>query len=589
MSDEFIPRAISRVRVALYGPSGVGKTLFRNMLLRKDSSPPEPSEKSVVEEILREYKRPTEYGVAVSVEKYKLTLVDVPGRPELKDERNRALSKIVGWIFMYDATDPKSPEKLLEMIKNELEPARKLKSAIAVMVVGTKKDLGVNEEALRKGEEVANHLAKHTTLLYGYTPPHITISCLDPKEVALSFICLEAINFELRPPEKLIEKIKAHKPEVVAPPKPPPPKPSEVPKVPSAPVEEKKVEVSTEAKMETIEIPEVPKPPEERPMEGIAEEIIQEEQVMEDLGGVGMPVEKLPEIPSPKEVLEEIEKPAKEIPPEVPAPPEKAIVVEKPAEIIEKPPERPPQPPPPKVEWITDPEDKMWSMARKMRDRIEWVDRCYIIRPEQNKVHVAHDGERGLPQDTKKTLDAVSRAVLVFGRILNPRAIIIVGEDKNMGIVCGRSIMVFETSRRDILPNIFSIFASLRQKEGAKISIQIPKKELKIKLADEQRLWKIARRIKLSVANIVNCYMVIKEDGSLSVAHDGDRFIARAQEELISDIIHGTEILDEVIRVKGIIIFGEESLAILKKKGYIIMKLEGTPPIEILQILSAAT
>ena len=256
MSDEFIPRAIPRVKVALFGPSNVGKTLFRNMLLRRDPSPPKPSEKSEEEEILREYKRPTEFGMTMSIEKYKLTLVDVPGKPEFREERMKALSKIVGWIFMYDSTDPSSADMLLKMIKEELEPEKKLKSAIAMMVVGTKKDIGPNAEAIKKGEEIAKHLSKHTMMFYGYNVPHILISCKNQNEVSLTFLCLESINFDLKPPESILKKLKEG---VTIPPAQVPISKTEKEIEIPPKIEVAKTEIAKEPPIETPEIPQVPK------------------------------------------------------------------------------------------------------------------------------------------------------------------------------------------------------------------------------------------------------------------------------------------------------------------------------------------
>ncbi|MCR8471866.1 MAG: GTPase domain-containing protein, partial [Candidatus Korarchaeota archaeon] len=153
--DEFIPRAIPRVRVALYGPSGSGKSKFLNTLIRRNV----PEEKTTTEpeiiEITRAYKRRTVMGTLETVTNYKLVLIDVPGREELEKQRTEAVKKAVIWLFFYDSTNPASANELYNMIKSELEKKEILKSAIAMAVVGTKGDINPNPEAVKIGDDIA--------------------------------------------------------------------------------------------------------------------------------------------------------------------------------------------------------------------------------------------------------------------------------------------------------------------------------------------------------------------------------------------------------------------------------------------------
>ncbi len=567
MGEEFIPRAIPRVKIALYGPSNAGKTLFRNMLLRKDASSPKPSEKSQEEEVLREYKRPTEFGTAISVEKYKLTLVDVPGRPEYKDERLDALSKIVGWLFMYDATDPSSAEILMSMIKDELEPARKLKSAIAMMVVGTKRDLGVNGDAVAKGEEIAKYLSKHTTMLYGYSVPHVVISCVDMNNVTLTFLCIESINFDLRPPKTVIEKLKStekpigteEKPTSVQAPKseatatPPEIKPAEAPL-------EKPSELVEEIRVEEVEVP-TPPP---------TTETLHEEPLKE-LESLETGIEKLPEVPSPVDVMKEA------LP--------KEVKIERPSPRLPK--EKAPAHRVKPIEIEIEPNDELWNIARTLRGKIPFVSRCFIMAYDRNRIHVSHGGDKELTQEIRDLLSSLIKVVGAAG-IFEPSAMYISGEKKAYGIIFGKRTMVLELEGENVQDMLF-LLSSLSVEESYKTPIPIEKSEsINLALNKTENVWDIARSIKGIIPNAISCYIVTKENGTYVVAHDSDAFLAKEQEDFIRNIMNLASLVDNLTDARLIILIGKQSIIISKKMGYLIIKIKDRPTLDLLRIVTSA-
>ena len=559
MSEEFIPRTIPRVKVALYGPTNVGKTLFRNVLLRKDTSPPKPTEMTKEEEVMREYKKPTEFGTTMSIEKYKLTLVDVPGRPEFKQIRIETLNKIVGWLFMYDATDPSSAEKLMEMIKTELEPARKLKSAIAMMVVGTKKDLGTNDEAVKKGAEIAEYLSKHTTMLYGYSVPHVVISCTDTGNVTLTFLCIEAINFDLRPPKEIISRIMEGEAPLTV-----PSVEIEVPKEVKVPEKPAPVEpLIEEVEVEKMEVPEAPEPKEpvlEEPLGGLEE--------------VGGKEEVLPEVPSPVEVMREVapEKPKIE---EVAPKPTKPKVV--PREVKAK---------PIRIELGTD--EKAWNLARKIKEKIPMLSGCYLISWGKDAVHVALDSEKKLTEKNKEFVRAILSLYNAIRGRFDVNVILLGGEEKGYGITIGDKIIVMEFDPKDIsdMMMIFSAFGY--KKPTMPIGEAISPKPVRFVLNKTDKFWDAARSIKNTSADIISCYIVIPENGGYAVAHDSDEYLAKEQEEFLSTILNIMNYADKITKTKLLMLVGKQSIIVAKKKGYIVIKTKGRPPTHMLRMISAA-
>ncbi|MEX0569015.1 MAG: GTPase domain-containing protein, partial [Candidatus Njordarchaeota archaeon] len=196
-----------RLNVALFGPSGSGKSLFRRILFTGKYSPTRPNRRAIEKEIPRIYRFEIKITGNLGETKYILHLIDVPGKEDLVEERESVLKKISGYIFFYDSTDVKSVELLEEMIKKEIEEKKKMKSALAVVLVGTKKDKGPDEEAIKKGCYLVDYLSRITVPYFGYRVPHLLISCKNRDEVNMAFNCLESIMFETRPNKDIIEKI----------------------------------------------------------------------------------------------------------------------------------------------------------------------------------------------------------------------------------------------------------------------------------------------------------------------------------------------------------------------------------------------
>ena len=209
LSAEGLPR----IRVALYGPSATGKSLFFNAFLRGEVRDISLSDKPVEQQIKRTYRMRTRVMGDIGKVDYILRLIDVPGKPEHKDARLRSLRKICGYIFFYDSTNPESVEALREMISEELKAYKKLKSMLAAIVAGTKKDLGPNRDAIWEASNLVDDLSETTMTYYGYRVPHLLISCKNLEEVNMVFQCLESIIFEMRPNPDIILRI-GHRPKI---------------------------------------------------------------------------------------------------------------------------------------------------------------------------------------------------------------------------------------------------------------------------------------------------------------------------------------------------------------------------------------
>lgn len=196
-----------RLRVALFGSSNSGKSLFRKMLLTGKYGPTRSNRHSIEKEIPRTYNFEVKITGNIGKVDYILHLIDIPGRQNLAEEREKALGKINGYIFFYDSTDVRSIELLEEMIKKELEEKKKMKSALAIILVGTKKDKGPNEEAIKKACQLVDYLSRITMPHFGYKVPHLLICCKNKEEVDMVLRCLESIMFEMKPSKKVIDKI----------------------------------------------------------------------------------------------------------------------------------------------------------------------------------------------------------------------------------------------------------------------------------------------------------------------------------------------------------------------------------------------
>ncbi len=196
---------IPSIKIVLFGPSGSGKTTMINTFLNQGAGAPQPTTSVEIREIVRQYQKRMG-GRYVPTETYRLIITDTPGAPDAKTERRKGLQKSVGVLFVYDATDPQSPRELLRMIKEEIIKLELYYNLMGIVVVGTKKDLGVNADAISGGEEVVNTLNSIIESLWGYKVPHIVISAIDSNEVGWAIYILESIIMD-KPPTEIIQSL----------------------------------------------------------------------------------------------------------------------------------------------------------------------------------------------------------------------------------------------------------------------------------------------------------------------------------------------------------------------------------------------
>jgi len=594
MTDEFIPREIPRVRVALFGPSNTGKTTFCNMLTQHEISKIEPTESARIIEILRDYKRRTVMGTYETVTKYKLTLVDVPGREEFKEQRTKSLTKIVAWIFFYDATDPTSAENLQRMIREELEKERMLKSAIAMIVVGTKSDLGPDPRAVKIGEEIAKHLSKKTSSLYGYEVPHFLISCLDSEDVNLAFLCIERINFELKLPEDLISKLKRKMEKYLE--KPPIEKPVP-PKIIEQKIEEEQqitaIETPPEAPTEEIKegeipIPPLPKLPEgaEKQLEKLRMEIPPEEPIPEP--PVEIPLEETPQVLKEAEIKAEAPKIEK-----VEAPPhtEEHVEIEiTPKESLIGKEIPPPEAPHRLIELCET--DFDWALANSLYSRIGPYSKIYVVDVKPDKLVVAYDNrERELGKDEEKLLlgllDAVSISETITER---PKAMLIISE-KLHAIIRGRKLLIIQASN-SIIREVCSILASLRssgQETSLAVSSRYAALDISLEITKQKTLIGLARNLQQKIRGVSSCFILISTNRKIEVAYSDQKNLSKKQIGLLEKILTLSKTIDEAIgKHRVVIIYGlYESIMILNgDKGLLILAFTEQSPSSLISVIS---
>lgn len=321
--------SLSTMKIVLYGPSNSGKTVFRLTLLGKSVDEVSPTEKTEEVETLRTVYK-VKNGKKFPHETYRLKLADVPGKENASDERLSGLQKAIGILLFYDSTDPSSPEELKKMVENEIIAMGYLYNLLGIVIVGTKKDLGPNKEAVDKAQEFVNELSSQIKELWGYDVPHVLINAKNQEEANLTLSLLEHLMMSYTVPQEILEKIGVHtalkevkipsektvvspiasKPSVSPIPKaeketikqlPEPKKQPEVkmPEVPSPEtvISEKEISKTTKLDVQLAkEKPEIP-PPEAGLEEAIKPEVT---------------AQKLPHVPSPKEVLTE-EKPKEQV------------------------------------------------------------------------------------------------------------------------------------------------------------------------------------------------------------------------------------------------------------------------------------
>lgn len=191
------------LKIALYGPRASGKTTFLRTLIGKTYS----STNANGIEIVRTYRLKIPITGTRNVVVYRLIIFDLPGAPKFRNLRLSTLKGVSGYIFFYDSTSLNSPQMLFRMIKSELEANKKLKSALAMIVLATEKDLGADRKALRYGNDTAAYLSNKTLRYYGYAVPHLLISNLNQKDVSLVVRALETIFFDIRNDIEVLRKL----------------------------------------------------------------------------------------------------------------------------------------------------------------------------------------------------------------------------------------------------------------------------------------------------------------------------------------------------------------------------------------------
>ncbi|MHA1609287.1 MAG: hypothetical protein ACTSUJ_04705 [Candidatus Njordarchaeales archaeon] len=209
MSAESSGTKLPLIKIALYGPARSGKTAFKNTFLGKRSLGDYiPTEKVEVVEVVRTFFR-IRSGRKIPVETYRLAIADLPSKEELLSERLANLSRCVGLLLFYDVTDPVSPQILMKMVEDEIISGGYLQNMIALSIIGTKKDLGINKDAIMIGQELADKLSKEIKSIWNYDVPHLIVSALNVEEVKIVIEVMEHILMTLSIPKDLVNKLSA--------------------------------------------------------------------------------------------------------------------------------------------------------------------------------------------------------------------------------------------------------------------------------------------------------------------------------------------------------------------------------------------
>ena len=198
------------IRVTLYGLSGTGKTLFTYKALQKKPQDLTSTTKIETMAAIRTFYQFRE-GKKYPIETYRLILVDTPGKKEYSDERIKGFSGAVGVLVFYDTTDPASVDELKLMLQSEILESEFFPNIIGIVLVGTKKDLGINKDAVLKAQEIKELLTSKVKPVYRYEVPHILINVNDIKEVAITLYILESILIVFQPPRRMVNLLSAEK------------------------------------------------------------------------------------------------------------------------------------------------------------------------------------------------------------------------------------------------------------------------------------------------------------------------------------------------------------------------------------------
>jgi len=199
-------KQLPQVKVALLGPMNSGKTAFIYTLQNKDTSNIKSTKEALAIGLTRTFYR-VSAGKKIPLETYRLIIIDLPGREGYENLRAMNLSKCTGVILFYDATDPNSPRILKEMIKDEIIDGGFISNILGMVLVGTKKDLGINKDAIAIAREIEKILGQEIMKMWNYKLPHVLISTLNKKEVEIVLSILESLLMSLSLPEDLVKML----------------------------------------------------------------------------------------------------------------------------------------------------------------------------------------------------------------------------------------------------------------------------------------------------------------------------------------------------------------------------------------------
>lgn len=199
-------KQLPQVKIALIGPSNSGKTAFLYTLGGRDVAEIKSTKEAVPVGFTRTFYR-VSGGKKIPLETYRLIIIDLPGASGYENIRAMNLSKCTGVILFYDSTDPRSPRLLREIVRDEIIDGGFLSNILGIVLVGTKKDLGINLDAIKIAKEIEEELGREVTKMWNYKLPHLLINSLNKNEVEAVLSILESLLMSLSLQENLVKTL----------------------------------------------------------------------------------------------------------------------------------------------------------------------------------------------------------------------------------------------------------------------------------------------------------------------------------------------------------------------------------------------